>query len=58
MKQQCNSTHDQLCECAPGFHLVIEFCIAHKACSPGYGVAALGKSNIHIKNIIQTEQFL
>lgn len=45
MKQQCNSTHDQLCECAPGFHLVIEFCIAHKACSPGYGVAALGKSN-------------
>uniref|UniRef100_A0A3Q4N3P4 TNF receptor superfamily member 11b n=1 Tax=Neolamprologus brichardi TaxID=32507 RepID=A0A3Q4N3P4_NEOBR len=42
VKQQCNSTHDQLCECAPGFHLVIEFCIAHKACSPGYGVAALG----------------
>uniref|UniRef100_A0A3Q4HV89 TNF receptor superfamily member 11b n=1 Tax=Neolamprologus brichardi TaxID=32507 RepID=A0A3Q4HV89_NEOBR len=38
VKQQCNSTHDQLCECAPGFHLVIEFCIAHKACSPGYGV--------------------
>ncbi|XP_061574266.1 tumor necrosis factor receptor superfamily member 11B-like [Cololabis saira] len=42
VKQQCNSTHDQLCECAPGFHLVVEFCIAHVTCLPGYGVTALG----------------
>ncbi|KAM9852678.1 tumor necrosis factor receptor superfamily member 11B-like [Aulostomus maculatus] len=42
VKQVCNSTHDQLCECAPGFHLVVEFCITHSTCPPGYGVAALG----------------
>ncbi|KAM4633649.1 tumor necrosis factor receptor superfamily member 11B-like isoform 2-T2 [Polymixia lowei] len=42
VKQQCNSTHDQLCECAPGFHLVVEFCIKHSTCLPGYGMAALG----------------
>ncbi|KAM3873699.1 tumor necrosis factor receptor superfamily member 11B-like [Diretmus argenteus] len=42
VKQQCNSTHDQLCECAPGFHLVVEFCIKHTTCPPGYAVAALG----------------
>ncbi|XP_071769190.1 tumor necrosis factor receptor superfamily member 11B-like [Centroberyx gerrardi] len=42
VKQHCNSTHDQLCECAPGFHLVVEFCIKHTPCSPGHGVAALG----------------
>lgn len=42
VKQQCNSTHDQLCECAPGFHLVVEFCIIHSTCQPGFGVTALG----------------
>ncbi|KAF3691713.1 Tumor necrosis factor receptor superfamily member 11B [Channa argus] len=42
VKQQCNSTHDQLCECAPGFHLVVEFCITHSTCLPGHGVTALG----------------
>ncbi|XP_013869691.1 tumor necrosis factor receptor superfamily member 11B [Austrofundulus limnaeus] len=42
VKQECNSTHDQLCECAPGFHLVVEFCIAHSPCPPGYGVTAAG----------------
>ncbi|XP_023141794.1 tumor necrosis factor receptor superfamily member 11B [Amphiprion ocellaris] len=42
VKQQCNSTHDQLCECAAGFHLVVEFCIAHSTCPPGYGVTAAG----------------
>lgn len=42
VKQQCNSTHDQLCECAPGFHLVVEFCIAHTTCPPGFGATALG----------------
>ncbi|XP_026149146.1 tumor necrosis factor receptor superfamily member 11B isoform X1 [Mastacembelus armatus] len=42
VKQQCNSTHDQLCECAPGFHLEVEFCITHSTCPSGYGVSALG----------------
>ncbi|XP_008430434.1 tumor necrosis factor receptor superfamily member 11B [Poecilia reticulata] len=42
VKQQCNSTHDQLCECVPGYHLVVEFCIAHSNCQPGYGVTVLG----------------
>ncbi|XP_047455839.1 tumor necrosis factor receptor superfamily member 11B-like [Mugil cephalus] len=42
VKQQCNSTHDQRCECAPGFHLVVEFCIPHSTCPPGHAVTALG----------------
>uniref|UniRef100_A0A3Q3W9R8 TNFR-Cys domain-containing protein n=1 Tax=Mola mola TaxID=94237 RepID=A0A3Q3W9R8_MOLML len=42
VKQQCNSTHDQLCECAPGFHLVVEFCITHSSCPPGHGMTAAG----------------
>ncbi|XP_053183582.1 tumor necrosis factor receptor superfamily member 11B-like [Scomber japonicus] len=42
VKHECNSTHDQLCECAPGFHLEVEFCIVHSTCPPGYGVAASG----------------
>lgn len=42
VKQHCNSTHDQVCECARGFHLVVEFCIAHRTCPPGHGVTALG----------------
>ncbi|XP_068425645.1 tumor necrosis factor receptor superfamily member 11B-like [Clinocottus analis] len=42
VRQQCNSTSDQLCQCAPGFHLVVEFCITHSTCPPGYGATALG----------------
>lgn len=42
VKHNCNTTHDQLCECAPGFHLVVEFCITHSTCPPGQGVKALG----------------
>ncbi|KAI4811559.1 hypothetical protein KUCAC02_014440 [Chaenocephalus aceratus] len=50
VKQQCNSTHDQLCECAPGFHLVVEFCITHSSCPPGYGVTALGTPPLYKQN--------
>lgn len=50
MKQQCNSTHDQLCECVPGFHLMVEFCIAHTPCPPGYGVTIAGESKVLIVN--------
>ncbi|XP_056142678.1 tumor necrosis factor receptor superfamily member 11B-like [Lampris incognitus] len=42
VRQQCNSTHDQLCECVPGFHLVVEFCIKHSTCPPGSGVVVPG----------------
>lgn len=42
VRRGCNGTHDQLCECAPGFHLVVEFCIRHSPCEPGSGVVRLG----------------
>ncbi|XP_031429497.1 tumor necrosis factor receptor superfamily member 11B [Clupea harengus] len=42
VRQECNSTHDQVCECVPGYHLVVEFCVRHTACLPGSGVVALG----------------
>uniref|UniRef100_A0AAZ3QM69 TNFR-Cys domain-containing protein n=1 Tax=Oncorhynchus tshawytscha TaxID=74940 RepID=A0AAZ3QM69_ONCTS len=42
VSQECNRTHDQLCECIPGYHLVVEFCIKHTSCPPGFGVTALG----------------
>ncbi|KAL0963367.1 hypothetical protein UPYG_G00305430 [Umbra pygmaea] len=42
IQRGCNRTHDQLCQCVPGYHLVVEFCIKHTSCQPGYGVAALG----------------
>uniref|UniRef100_A0A8C1XWZ1 TNFR-Cys domain-containing protein n=1 Tax=Cyprinus carpio TaxID=7962 RepID=A0A8C1XWZ1_CYPCA len=38
VQRECNSTHDRLCECIPGYHLVVEFCVRHTACSPGFGV--------------------
>ncbi|CAB1321279.1 unnamed protein product [Coregonus sp. 'balchen'] len=46
VRQECNSTHDQLCECVPGYHLVVEFCIKHTPCQPGYGVSALGTPEV------------
>ncbi|XP_010878719.2 tumor necrosis factor receptor superfamily member 11B [Esox lucius] len=42
VRRECNSTHDQLCECVPGHHLLVEFCVKHTACQPGYGVIAPG----------------
>ncbi|RXN17084.1 tumor necrosis factor receptor superfamily member 11B-like protein [Labeo rohita] len=38
VRRECNSTHDRLCECIPGYHLVVEFCVRHTTCSPGFGV--------------------
>lgn len=43
VRRECNSTHDRLCECIPGYHLVVEFCVRHTACSPGFGVIVQGK---------------
>ncbi|XP_056113688.1 tumor necrosis factor receptor superfamily member 11B-like isoform X2 [Rhinichthys klamathensis goyatoka] len=42
VQRECNSTHDRLCECIPGYHLVVEFCVHHTACLPGSGVAVQG----------------
>ncbi|KAJ8334474.1 hypothetical protein SKAU_G00401130 [Synaphobranchus kaupii] len=42
VRRECDRTHDRLCECAPGYHLEVEFCIRHTPCPPGSGVAVLG----------------
>ncbi|KAL4630019.1 tumor necrosis factor receptor superfamily member 11B-like, partial [Arapaima gigas] len=42
VRRECNGTHDQLCECAPGYYLEVEFCIRHTVCPPGMGAAILG----------------
>ncbi|XP_062387506.1 tumor necrosis factor receptor superfamily member 11B-like [Sardina pilchardus] len=42
VRQECNATHDQVCECVPGYHLVVEFCVRHTQCLPGSGVTVLG----------------
>ncbi|XP_028842396.1 tumor necrosis factor receptor superfamily member 11B-like [Denticeps clupeoides] len=42
VKRECNSTHDQMCECVPGYYLMVEFCVPHAPCPPGLGASALG----------------
>ncbi|XP_062847886.1 tumor necrosis factor receptor superfamily member 11B-like [Trichomycterus rosablanca] len=42
VKRECNATLDRVCECVPGYHLAVEFCIPHTTCPPGSGVAILG----------------
>ncbi|KAE8599522.1 hypothetical protein XENTR_v10017222 [Xenopus tropicalis] len=42
VKQECNSTHNRLCECAAGMYLDLEFCVYHKKCRPGFGVIQEG----------------
>ncbi|KAJ8273132.1 hypothetical protein GJAV_G00097800 [Gymnothorax javanicus] len=42
VQRDCNRTHDRLCECAPGYHLEVEFCVRHTLCPPGSGVVLLG----------------
>ncbi|KFO77523.1 Tumor necrosis factor receptor superfamily member 6B, partial [Cuculus canorus] len=40
--QQCNSTHNRVCQCQEGYYSEMEFCIKHSECPPGYGVEKLG----------------
>ncbi|NXI40250.1 TNF6B factor, partial [Galbula dea] len=40
--QQCNSTHNRVCQCREGYYSEMEFCIRHSECLPGYGVEKLG----------------
>lgn len=42
--QQCNSTHNRVCQCQEGYYSEMEFCIKHSECPPGSGVKELGKS--------------
>ncbi|MEE6523742.1 hypothetical protein FKM82_022776, partial [Ascaphus truei] len=41
LKQECNSTHNRLCECIEGRYLELEFCLPHTKCPPGFGVIQL-----------------
>ncbi|XP_007905717.2 tumor necrosis factor receptor superfamily member 11B [Callorhinchus milii] len=41
-KQECNSTHNRVCECRDGYFLEFEFCAKHKECDPGFGVKIAG----------------
>ncbi|XP_013808678.2 tumor necrosis factor receptor superfamily member 6B [Apteryx mantelli] len=36
--QQCNSTHNRVCQCQEGYYSEMEFCIKHSECPPGSGV--------------------
>ncbi|XP_049629417.1 tumor necrosis factor receptor superfamily member 11B [Suncus etruscus] len=38
VKQECNATHNRVCECEEGRYLDLEFCIKHRPCPPGFGV--------------------
>ncbi|XP_072535073.1 tumor necrosis factor receptor superfamily member 11B-like [Salminus brasiliensis] len=42
VQRECNSTHDRICQCIDGYHLVVEFCVQHTACPPGSGASTLG----------------
>ncbi|XP_068768768.1 tumor necrosis factor receptor superfamily member 6B isoform X2 [Struthio camelus] len=42
--QQCNSTHNRVCQCREGYYSEMEFCIRHSECPPGSGVFKLGTS--------------
>ncbi|KAM8966817.1 tumor necrosis factor receptor superfamily member 11B [Pelodytes ibericus] len=40
--QECNQTHNRMCECIAGQYLDLEFCVSHTKCPLGYGVVKLG----------------
>ncbi|XP_078542975.1 tumor necrosis factor receptor superfamily member 11B isoform X1 [Lissotriton helveticus] len=42
VKQECNSTHNQVCECMDGWYLDLEFCLPHTKCPTGFGVLLAG----------------
>lgn len=42
VKQECNRTHNRVCECEEGRYLEIEFCLKHRSCPPGSGVVQAG----------------
>lgn len=40
--QQCNATHNRVCQCQEGYYSEMEFCIRHSECPPGSGVVKPG----------------
>ncbi|XP_069477645.1 tumor necrosis factor receptor superfamily member 11B [Ambystoma mexicanum] len=42
VKQDCNGTHSQVCECMNGWYLDLEFCLQHRKCPSGFGVLLPG----------------
>uniref|UniRef100_A0A8C6IXI2 Uncharacterized protein n=1 Tax=Melopsittacus undulatus TaxID=13146 RepID=A0A8C6IXI2_MELUD len=40
--QQCNATHNRVCQCQDGYYSEMEFCNRHSKCPPGFGVEKLG----------------
>ncbi|GCC19472.1 tumor necrosis factor receptor superfamily member 11B-like isoform X2 [Chiloscyllium punctatum] len=42
VKNECNSTHNRVCECVEGHYFEFEFCLKHYKCPPGFGVKRLG----------------
>uniref|UniRef100_A0A8C6ZCU3 TNF receptor superfamily member 6b n=1 Tax=Nothoprocta perdicaria TaxID=30464 RepID=A0A8C6ZCU3_NOTPE len=40
--QQCNATHNRVCQCRQGYFAENEFCVRHSECAPGSGVASAG----------------
>lgn len=42
VKQECNRTHNRVCECEEGRYLELEFCLKHRSCPPGLGVVQAG----------------
>ncbi|XP_030074230.1 tumor necrosis factor receptor superfamily member 11B [Microcaecilia unicolor] len=42
VKQECNSTHNRVCECTDGWYLELEFCLRHRKCPPGFGIVQPG----------------
>ncbi|XP_014810745.1 PREDICTED: tumor necrosis factor receptor superfamily member 6B [Calidris pugnax] len=40
--QQCNATHNRVCQCQEGYYSEMEFCIKHSECPLGFGVEKLG----------------
>ncbi|XP_029447794.1 tumor necrosis factor receptor superfamily member 11B isoform X2 [Rhinatrema bivittatum] len=42
VKQECNSTHNRVCECIEGWYLELEFCLRHRKCPLGFGVVQPG----------------
>ncbi|KAG8515532.1 Tumor necrosis factor receptor superfamily member 11B [Galemys pyrenaicus] len=46
VKQECNGTHNRVCECEDGRYLELEFCLKHQSCPPGFGVLHAGKHRL------------
>ncbi|XP_009082379.1 PREDICTED: tumor necrosis factor receptor superfamily member 6B [Acanthisitta chloris] len=40
--QQCNSTHNRVCQCQEGYYSDMEFCIKHSECPAGSGMEKPG----------------